>query len=223
LTRLLSPLECRILGVLVEKQHTVPDSYPLSLNALQNGCNQKTSRATLMDASETDLSLALDQLQHDDWVIAASGGRVARYNHNLGRVLHIPSQAVAILTCLILRGALTTAEIRLNSDRFHAFADVSAVEAFLEELATRPADKGGALVKLMPKAPGAREARWMHCLSGEPVQEPSQAVAGHEPSTVDISASEVATLRLQVAQLTDKVSALESKLQAVCAELGISP
>src|SRR6187551_158045 len=161
----LSLLETRVLGTLVEKQHTVPDTYPLTLNALVSGCNQKTSRAPVMEATETEVQATLDGLKRRNLVIESSGGRVARYAQNVDPVLKIPSQSVAILTVLMLRGPQTPGELRINCERLHRFADLSAVEAFLQELAARPA---GALVVQLARLPGARENRWAHLLSGTP-------------------------------------------------------
>ena len=110
----LSLLETRVLGVLCEKQHTVPDTYPLSLNALVAGCNQKTSRAPLIEASEADVAAAIDSLKGPALVIESSGGRVPRYAHNMERALHLPSQSVALLTVLMLRGPQTAGELRIN-------------------------------------------------------------------------------------------------------------
>lgn len=135
--RELTPLEARILGVLVEKQHTVPDTYPLSLNALTAGCNQKTARSPVMNVSEDEVTTALDGLKHLSLVMEGSSSRVPRFEHNANRVLGIPSQAIALLTILLLRGPQTAAELRLNSARLHGFADISSVEAFLDELAAR--------------------------------------------------------------------------------------
>src|SRR6478735_3663196 len=149
-TRPLSLLESRVLGVLVEKAHTVPDSYPLSLNSLTLGCNQKTARDPVLAASEGDVQAAVDALKALSLAFESSGSRVARYEHNLGRALGLPSQSVALLATL---------ELRTAAERLHRFADVSAVEGFLDELAARPADKGGALVVKLPRAPGAREQR----------------------------------------------------------------
>src|SRR2546421_1793041 len=161
----LSLLETRVLGTLVEKQHTVPDSYPLTLNALVLGCNQKTSRSPVMEASEPEVQAALDSLKTRNLVIESSGGRVARFSHNFERVLQIPSQSAALLTSLMLRGPQTAGELRINCERLHSFSDISAVQGFLEELAARPA---GALVMELPRLPGARENRWAHLLSGAP-------------------------------------------------------
>src|ERR671936_802656 len=170
----LSLLETRVLGTLVEKQHTVPDTYPLTLNALVAGCNQKSSRSPVMEASETDVQAALDSLRSANLVIESSGGRVARYSHNFERVLQVPSQSAAILTVLMLRGPQTAGELRINSERLHKFADISAVEAFLEELAARAA---GPLVAQLPRLPGPRENRWAHLLSGAPKPEPPDGAA----------------------------------------------
>ena len=169
----LSLLETRVLGTLAEKEKTVPDAYPLTLNALVAGCNQKTSRSPVLEATETQVQEALDRLKAANLVIESSGGRVARYSHNLERVLEVPSQSAAILTALMLRGPQTSGELRINCERLHRFADISAVEGFLEELAARPA---GALVTQLPRVPGARENRWAHLLSGAPKAEaPAQA------------------------------------------------
>src|SRR5512145_1484804 len=165
--RTLSLLETRVLGTLYEKQHTVPDSYPLTLNALVAGCNQKTSRSPVMEATETEVQAVLDTLKSANLVIETSGGRVARYSHNVERVLQVPSQSAAILTVLMLRGPQTPGELRINCERLHSFADISAVQGFLDELAARP------LVVQLPRLPGARENRWAHLLSGAPRQEVS--------------------------------------------------
>ena len=163
---LLSLLETRVLGTLVEKQHTVPDTYPLSLNALVSGCNQKTSRSPVMEATQAEVQQALDSLKSANFVMETSGNRVTRYSHNLGRVLQVPSQSEALLTSLMLRGPQTAGELRISCERLHAFSDISAAEGFLNELAARPA---GALVVLLPRQPG--RAR-------EPLGAPSQRRAG---------------------------------------------
>src|SRR5258706_13997139 len=162
----LSLLETRVLGVLVEKQHTVPDSYPLTLNALVSGSNQKTARDPVIEASEAEVQEAIDHLRSLSMLIESSGGRVMRYAHNVGKVLAIPPQSVALLAVLFLRGPQTAGELRINSDRLHKFGDILAVEGFLHELAERP---DGALVRELAKQPGARETRWGNLGSGEPV------------------------------------------------------
>jgi uncharacterized protein YceH (UPF0502 family) len=123
----LSLLETRVLGTLYEKQHTVPDTYPLSLNALVAGCNQKSSRNPVMEASEPEVQAAVDSLKGANLVIESSGSRVTRYSHNLERVLQVPSQSAALLAVLMLRGPQTPGELRINTERLHKFADLSAV------------------------------------------------------------------------------------------------
>jgi uncharacterized protein YceH (UPF0502 family) len=212
--RTLSLLETRVLGTLYEKQHTVPDSYPLTLNALASGCNQKTSRSPVMEAGDAEVQEALDSLKGANLVMETSGGRVSRYAHNLERVLQVPSQSVAILTALMLRGPQTAGELRINCERLHSFADISAVEGFLNELAARPA---GALVVELPRQPGARENRWAHLLSGTPKQEVPEA-----SPAADVSVGEVAALKANVARLESEIASLKETLARVCKELGIS-
>jgi uncharacterized protein YceH (UPF0502 family) len=161
----MSPVEARVLAVLVEKMHTVPDTYPLSINALLAGCNQKTSRDPVMEMSEADIHAALESLRRRSLVIESSGGRVMRYAENAKRGLGLPGETVALMATLMLRGAQTAAELRANCERLHRFSDVSAVEAYLDELAARQPQ---AFVVKLARQPGSRESRWMHLLCGEP-------------------------------------------------------
>jgi uncharacterized protein YceH (UPF0502 family) len=216
----LSLLETRILGVLVEKQHTVPDTYPLTLNALVSGCNQKTSRAPVMEATETEVQAALDSLKSANFVMETSGGRVSRYSHNLERVLQVPTQSGAILTSLMLRGPQTAGELRISCERLHGFSDISAVEGFLEELAARPA---GALVVQLPRLPGSRENRWAHLLSGSPTITTPVAPKVDSGRSGDVSLGEVAALKASVARLEAEVAAMKALLARVCSQLGIPP
>lgn len=201
----LSLLETRILGVLIEKERTVPDTYPLSLNALQAGCNQKSSRDPVIAASEAEILAALDALRAHSLIVESSGSRVCRYGHNFGRVLQLPSQSVALLASLMLRGPQTAAELRANTERLHRFADVSSVEAFLVELAERSA---GALVVELPRAPGAREKRWAHLLSGQVEIAPP----AREQSPSSGLAERVAQLEARVDDLAAQLAALRSRL-----------
>ena len=193
---LLAPLETRVLGVLLEKERTVPDSYPLTLNALVSGCNQKTSRDPIMSATESEVQAAVDSLKAMSFVIESSGGRVSRFSHNFERVLQVPRQSSAILAVLMLRGPQTAGELRINCERMHRFADLSAVEGFLEELAARPA---GALVAQLPRLPGARESRWAHLLCGMPEIVP--IVVNSLEARVARLESEVAELRTALERL----------------------
>jgi uncharacterized protein len=213
MARTFSLLETRVLGTLYEKQHTVPDSYPLTLNALVSGCNQKSSRSPVMEATEAEVQASLDSLKAANLVIETSGGRVARYSHNIERVLQVPSQSAALLASLMLRGPQTAGELRINCERLHSFADISAVQGFLDELAARPA---GALVVQLPRQPGSRENRWAHLLSGAVTVEESKPEA-------DVSIGEVAALKANVARLESELAALKVLVARVCKELGISP
>ena len=203
----LSLLETRILGTLVEKQRTVPDTYPLSVNALQAGCNQKTSRNPVMETTESEILVALDALKEKGWVREVSGGRVSRFEHQVERVLGVPTQASALLTVLMLRGPQTAGELRLNCERLYRFADISSVEAFLEELAAR-AD--GALVVELPRLPGARENRWMHLLGGQPQIESGQASVRPVAANQDME-----ELRARVTALEGEMAELRNLLRQV--------
>jgi uncharacterized protein len=231
---LLTEVEARLLAVLVEKQHTVPDTYPLSLNALVAGCNQKTSREPVMQVSEADARTALDSLRRASLVIESSGGRVMRYAQNAKRVLEVPGESIALLATLMLRGPQTAGELRLNAERLHRFSDISAVEGYLHEMAERPA---GALVVELPRQPGTRETRWAHLLCGphpdasaDPVDkrlEPrDRAAAGlrdevaprREPSAPDGPDGELARLASQVDRLEREVASLRAMLERLLDE-----
>ena len=215
----LSLLETRVLGVLAEKQRTVPDSYPLTLNSLVSGCNQKTSRNPVLELTESQVQAAIDSLKGYSLVAETSGGRAFRYEHNTDRVLRIPSQSVILLTVLMLRGPQTAGELRIACDRMHNFADISSVEGFLNELAEREA---GALVVKLARLPGARESRWAHLLSGAPAEEVAGPGSDAPYAAHDVSLGEVAALKANVARLEAEVASLKALLGRVCAELGIS-
>jgi uncharacterized protein len=215
MTRPLTPLEARVLGVLVEKQATVPDTYPLSLNALVAGCNQRTARSPVIEASDAEVLTAVDGLKALSLVFEGSGSRVVKFEHNVGPVLRVPSQAVALLVVLMLRGPQTAAELRLNTERLHRFADISSVEGFLDELAA----KTPPMVVKLPRAAGEREARWAHGLCGE-VALPTVREAAGEAS---VSAGEIAALKAEQARLAAEVAALRTLVQRLASELGVQP
>jgi uncharacterized protein len=211
--RFLSPVEARVLGTLMEKARTVPDSYPLSLNALVAGCNQKTSREPLMNVTESQAQEALDDLKSLSLVFESSGSRVARWEHNFQRAVGVPEQSAVLLGLLMLRGPQTAGELRINAERWYRFADISSVEAFLDELQERSEEKGGPLVARLPRAPGAREQRWAHLLCG-----PVEAAASGEPAATPSPAG----LQARVEALEAEVAQLRSALQNVCEQLGLS-
>ncbi len=206
-----------MLGVLVEKQHTVPDTYPLSLNALTAGCNQKTARSPVIEASEAEVLTAVDGLKGLSLVFEGSGSRVVKFEHNMGRVLGLPGQSVALLTVLMLRGPQTTAELRVNCERLHRFADLSSVDGFLDELAA----KTPPWVVKLPRAPGSREARWAHLLCGEvAMPEPSAAYAG-AIGEGGVAAGEIAALKAEQARLAAEVERLRAQVRRITSELGL--
>ena len=216
--RPLSVLEARVLGVLIEKAHTVPDSYPLSLNSLTLGCNQKTARDPVLNASEAEVQGAADALRSLSLVFESSGSRVTRYEHNLGRALGLPSQSVALLAALMLRGPQTGSELRTNSERLHRFADQSSVDAFLDELSERSVEKGGPLVVKLPRAAGAREPRWAQLLCG-PVD--MTAPAGEPASNDLVATGELAALRAQQTALQAELATLRERVDRLYKELGV--
>ena len=216
--RVLSILEARALGVLIEKAHTVPDSYPLSINSLTLGCNQKTARDPVLNATESEVQAAVDALKSLHLVFEASGSRVTRFEHNMGRALGLPSQSVALLAVLMLRGPQTGSELRANCDRLQRFSDMSSVEGFLDELAARSAEKGGPLTVKLPRAPGAREPRWAQLLCGS-VDVSSMPVAAESEDFV--AASEVVALKAQQALMQTELAELRAMVERLCAELGV--
>ena len=216
--RALTPLEARVLGVLAEKAATVPDTYPLSLNALVAGCNQKTARHPVIEASEAEVLTAVDGLKSLTLVFEVSGARVVRYEHNLPRGLGVPGAAAALLAVLMLRGPQTAAELRLNSERLHRFADISSVEGFLEEMASREP----ARVVLLPRAPGAREPRWAHLLCGE-VAMPEASAADPAHAGAGVSAGEISALKSELVRQGAEIERLRSLVERLARELGVDP
>jgi uncharacterized protein len=216
--RPLTPIEARVLGTLMEKARTVPDSYPLSLNAVVSGANQKSSREPVMTITDAQAQEALDELKRLALAFESSGSRVARWEHNVQRALGIPDQSAALLGLLMLRGPQTAGELRINAERWHRFADTSSVEAFLVELEERSEAKGGPLVARLPRASGAREQRWAHLLCG-PV-----AFASEQPGATAAAtrAEDDGRLQQRVAQLEDEVAQLRAAVQSLQEQLGLS-
>ncbi|MGV3569191.1 MAG: YceH family protein [Ramlibacter sp.] len=213
----LSPVEARVLGTLMEKARTVPDTYPLSLNAVVAGCNQKSSRDPITSLTESEVQEALDGLKRRSLAFASSGNRVARWEHNFQRAMVVPEQSAVLLGLLMLRGPQTAGELRIHSERWYRFADISSVEAFLDELAARNEDKGGPLVVQLPRAPGAREPRWAHLLCG-PVDVAAFAVAA--PAAPEAGAGGLAA---RVTALEAEVAQLRATLEQLTARLDLSP
>ncbi len=215
--RPLSPVEARVLATLMEKARTVPDSYPLSLNSLVLGCNQKSSREPLTNLTEAQAQDALDALRLLSLVFESSGSRVTRWEHNFQRAVGVPEQSAVLLGLLMLRGPQTAGELRINSERWYRFADISSVEAFLEELQDRSEEKGGPLVVKLARAAGMREQRWAHLMCG-PVD---PGVAPSLPDAVPRTGNEGA-LAARIEALEATVAELRSAVQNIRESLGMS-
>jgi hypothetical protein len=214
--RALSPLEARVLGVLFEKHRTVPDTYPLSMNALVAGCNQKTAREPVIAATDAEVMVAIDGLKSLSLVFEGSSARVLKFEHNLPRVFNLQPDAAALLAVLMLRGAQTSAELRMNADRLQRFDDVAAVEKSLQDMAQREP----ARVMKLPRASGEREARWVHLLCGEPVMPAARDTPS--PAAADnVGAGEIAALKAEQARLGADLERLRALVQRMADELGI--
>jgi uncharacterized protein len=223
----LTAIQARVLGTLMEKARTVPDSYPLTLNSLILGCNQKSSRFPSMELSEADVFVALNAMKSiaitvnsmsQPLVREVSGSRSTRFEHNFQRAVGVPEQSAVILGLLMLRGPQTAGELRINTERWYKFADISSVEAFLEELQDRPAEKGGALVQKLPRAAGAREQRWAHLLCG-PVD---LALLATENELQELAASEGSVIHQRISTLEQEVAHLRRIVENLSKELGLS-
>jgi uncharacterized protein len=217
----LTPHEARVLGTLMEKARTVPDSYPLSLNALVLGCNQKTSRDPVMELSDDDARAALESLKARSLVFEASSSRVPRFEHNVYRGLQVSDDEGALLGLLMLRGPQTPAELRTNGDRWTKFADSAAVETVLQKLQQRGEDGGLQSVVKLPKMPGSREHRWAHLLCGEVDVAALSQSAGNFVATDD-SLGRLTKLENEVAVLKASNAQLQATIRNVCEQLGIT-
>ncbi len=235
--RILTPIEARVLGTLMEKARTVPDSYPLSLNALISGCNQKTSRDPLMEVGDDEARAAIDSLKRQSLVFEGSSSRVPRYEHNFQRAAAVTEAQAVVMGLLLLRGPQTPAELRTNGDRWHRFADAAAIETVLQELQLRSqeddstdADEGSSaggdslysrgMVQKLPRSPGAREQRWTHLLCGEPDLE---AISSKAPSAAEAEGllARITALENRLARLTSDNSQLRDHIRIISEQLGI--
>jgi uncharacterized protein YceH (UPF0502 family) len=217
--RPLSAAEARVLATLMEKARTVPDSYPLTLNTLVIGCNQKSSREPVMQLPDAAVMEALEALRELHLVFESSGSRVTRYEHNFQRAMGVPQQSAVLLGLLMLRGPQTAGELRLNTERWYKFLDIASVDAFLEELQDRSDAKGGPLVVKLARAPGAREQRWAHLLSG-PVDPTIFNASGTSASAA--TEDEVIHLTRRVTTLEEALATLQDQVQNLHEQLGMS-
>jgi len=200
----LTGVEARVLGALVEKEITTPEYYPLSLNALVNACNQKSNREPVMDLGEDDVRQALDGLNRLGLAGAARGAdsRVTKYEHRLQEAFNFERRETAILCVLLLRGPQTPGELRGRTERMHRFNDLDEVQTALRRLMERQPP----LVKALPRQPGTKELRYAHLLSGdvESWEPPAEShAAGSTPDAERIARLEgdIANLQAEVAEL----------------------
>ncbi len=219
--RPLTPIETRVLATLMEKARTVPDSYPLSLNALVLGCNQKTSRDPVMEVSDDDARIALEALKAMSLVFEGSSSRVPRYEHNFQRVSGTSEQQSVLLGLLMLRGPQTPAELRTAGERWYKFADAAAVDTVLQELGDRGDDGGATMVLKLPRAPGAREQRWVHLLSGEV---DVQALVSNAPSAAEAEGllARVTVLENALVITRAENATLKAQVRTISEQLGIT-
>ena len=200
---MLNPLEARVLGSLMEKQMTTPDYYPLTLNALVSACNQKSSRNPVMSLDQRQVGSVVNELRREGLVTASLQGRTDRFEQHLSRKLGLSSKERAIICVMLLRGAQTLNEIRVNTNRMTQFADSEEIEGVLQGLI----DREEPIILRLPKAAGQREERYMHLLCGEPVVTPPAQPAS--PSNMEDRMRELETT---VADLKEEIRLLKEKI-----------
>jgi uncharacterized protein len=212
----LTAIEARVLGALVEKEITTPDYYPLSLNALVNACNQRSNREPVMNVGEDEVRQALNALQ--DLQLAgharSSDGRVAKYEHWLGEAYNFSRAEVALLCVLLLRGPQTPGELRGRTERLHRFDEISDVLDGLQKLIERDPS----LVSILPRQPGTKESRYAHLLSGsvESIALPTAETAVQRESTASNQNDErIERLEAEVSDLRRQVNELNQKIQSL--------
>lgn len=209
MTHVLSPVATRVLGSLVEKEITTPEYYPLSLNALANACNQKNNREPVMNLDEDQIRQALHQLADDGLAGPARGtdSRVAKYEHRMQEVFNFTRGEIAVVCVLLLRGPQTPGELRGRSERMHRFEELSDVQSTLQRLMQREPP----LVKVLPRQPGTKEARYAHLFSGEP----AEVVATVETIEYAGTGSSMAQMEAEIAALREEVAELRAQVERV--------
>jgi uncharacterized protein YceH (UPF0502 family) len=206
----LSEIEARVLGALVEKDITTPDYYPLSLNALVNACNQKNNRDPIMNLEEGAVRDALDGLQEHGLAGRVSGAdsRVTKYEHRLQEAFNFSRGETAVLCVLLLRGPQTPGELRGRTERMHRFEDLDAVQSTLQKLMQREPP----LVVVLPRQPGTKEFRYAHLLSGE-------VEAGGLTLPQMVSPSGSSADKERVSRLEEAVAALQNEVRELKRQL----
>ena len=208
---ILSDIEARVLGALVEKGVTTPDYYPLSLNALVNACNQKSNRDPVMNLDEESVRQAIRGLEKHALAGPADSfdGRVTKYEHRLQEAYNFDRRETAVLCVLLLRGPQTPGELRSRSERMHSFDDLSEVESTLQRLMKRDPP----LVKILPRQPGTKEARYAHLFSGD-VEVAQSNVSEETPGKDGGTPERVASLEQKVSQLQNELADLKKEFSA---------
>lgn len=209
---ILTDVEARVLGSLVEKGVTTPDYYPLSLNALVNACNQKSNRDPVMNLDEDSVREALRALDKDGLAGPADSfdGRVTKYEHRLQEAYNFDRRETAILCVLLLRGPQTPGELRSRSERMHSFDDLAEVESTLQRLMKREPP----LAKILPRQPGTKEARYAHLLSGDDVEVIQPEANAETPPRNAGSPERIAQLEREVLQLKNEIANLKQEFGA---------
>ena len=207
---LLTVIETRVLGALIEKDITTPDYYPLSLNALVNACNQKNNRDPVMTLDEAAVSDALSRLQEKRLAGPASDAdsRVTKYEHRLQEVFNFDRREIAVLCVLLLRGPQTPGELRSRTDRMYRFEALDDVVSTLDRLAQREP----ALVAILPRQPGTKESRYMHLFAGD--VPPADSHSSHAVSAASGHNDRLAHLEHEVLELRKEVAEIHEQLVA---------
>src|SRR6195256_2451143 len=205
----LSDVETRVLGSLVEKELTTPEYYPLSLNALVNACNQKSNRDPAMNLDKAAVRQALHSLDEQSLVrsVSASDRRVTKYEHRLQEAFNFYRHEIAILCVLLLRGPQTPGELRTRTERMHSFDDLSAVQSSLQHLMKREPP----LAKVLPRQPGTKEARYAHLLSGEVESFDAKPVVETSAATISADGERIAHLEEEIALLHKEIADLRQQ------------
>jgi uncharacterized protein len=214
--------EGRVVGCLVEKQATVPDTYPMTLNGLRSACNQASNRDPVVSYDDGAVLRALDSLKGKGlvrFIHAAHGARTTKYRQVLDEALGLEPGELAALSVLLLRGPQTAAEVRARSERQHAFESVTEVESLLENLSRRETP----LVRLLPREPGRREARWAQLLTGEPVPTTGGAASpapAADPPVPTVEPGPPPPGDEELSLLRDELAELRQRFEELCARLG---
>jgi uncharacterized protein YceH (UPF0502 family) len=211
-TLFLSEIEARVLGALIEKELTTSEYYPLSLNALVNACNQKSNRDPVMNLDEDSVREAMRALEKKGLAGPADNmvSRVSKYEHRLQEAYNFTRHETAILAELLLRGPQTPGELRNRADRMHKFDDLGIAQSTLQRLMKREPP----LVKVLPRQPGTKEARYAHLLSGDVEVSPPESAVGAAVTSSANSAERVARLEDQVENLQSEIADLKQQFAA---------